>query len=111
MSAHAQAGHPTRERIVDASAELFRRQGYTGTGLKQIVTEIWITAATEYFSGAGIDRARARELAFSMLCLLEGAFVFSRAMRTTEPLEIAGATAAAAVEEALAAAGSHPPWP
>src|SRR5437588_9978612 len=27
----------TRERIVDSSAELFRRQGYTGTGLKQIV--------------------------------------------------------------------------
>lgn len=27
----------TRERIVRASAEAFRRQGYTGTGLKQIV--------------------------------------------------------------------------
>src|SRR6266540_1285036 len=27
----------TRDRIVDSSAELFRRQGYTGTGLKQIV--------------------------------------------------------------------------
>lgn len=30
---------PTRDRIVFASAELFRRQGYAGTGLKQIVTE------------------------------------------------------------------------
>jgi AcrR family transcriptional regulator len=29
----------TRERIVQASAELFRRQGYLGTGLKQVVTE------------------------------------------------------------------------
>src|SRR3984885_1576613 len=29
-------GIPTRERIVYASAELFRRQGYAGTGLKQI---------------------------------------------------------------------------
>ena len=27
----------TRERIVTAGAELFRRQGYTGTGVKQIV--------------------------------------------------------------------------
>ena len=27
----------TRERIVTASAELFRRHGYTGTGVKQIV--------------------------------------------------------------------------
>src|SRR2546421_10890134 len=30
---------PTRERIVNASAELFRRQGYNGTGVKQIVAE------------------------------------------------------------------------
>jgi AcrR family transcriptional regulator len=29
----------TRDRIVDASAELFRRQGYSATGVKQIVTE------------------------------------------------------------------------
>src|ERR687885_2862973 len=29
----------TRERIVDSTAELFRRQGYTGTGVKQIVAE------------------------------------------------------------------------
>lgn len=29
----------TRERIITASAELFRRNGYTGTGLKQIVSE------------------------------------------------------------------------
>ena len=29
----------TKERIVNASAELFRRQGYTGTGLKQVVAE------------------------------------------------------------------------
>lgn len=28
---------PTRERILFATAELFRRQGYSGTGLKQIV--------------------------------------------------------------------------
>src|ERR1700751_3612524 len=30
---------PTRERIIYTSAELFRRQGYAGTGLKQIATE------------------------------------------------------------------------
>ncbi len=27
----------TRDRILDATSELFRRQGYTGTGMKQIV--------------------------------------------------------------------------
>lgn len=30
---------PTRERILTTSAELFRRQGYMATGIKQIVTE------------------------------------------------------------------------
>ena len=30
---------PTRDRILYAAAELFRRQGYAGTGLKQIATE------------------------------------------------------------------------
>src|SRR5919204_3399969 len=29
----------TKERIVGATAELFRRQGYVGTGVKQIVAE------------------------------------------------------------------------
>jgi AcrR family transcriptional regulator len=185
----------TKERIVDTTAELFRRYGYTGTGLKQIVAEAnapfgsiyhffpggkqhlgeevirksgrmyqelvmavfdaapdvvtgtsdcflgaaetlrqtdyadacpiatvalevastnealrrataevfesWIAAGTERFAAAGIPEERARELTISMLALLEGAFVFSRAMRSTEPLEIAGATATAAVQAAL----------
>ena len=30
---------PTRERILYAAAELFRRQGYAGTGLNQVVAE------------------------------------------------------------------------
>jgi len=29
----------TRDRILDATAELFRRYGYTGTGMKQIVAQ------------------------------------------------------------------------
>jgi len=197
MSASTPARPSTRERIVDASAELFARQGYTGTGVKQIVTaasapfgslyhffpggkeqlgeevirwsgemylqlfatiaaqapdavsavrdffagaaetlretgyadacpiatvalevastneplrratadvfDTWITGATEFLVAAGIDRPRAREVALSILSLLEGAFVFSRAMRTTEPMEIAGASAATAVEQALPA--------
>src|SRR4051812_17408208 len=30
---------PTKERILDSSGELFRRQGYMGTGVKQILAE------------------------------------------------------------------------
>jgi AcrR family transcriptional regulator len=188
----------TKDRILDTTAELFRRYGYTGTGLKQIVAEAnapfgslyhffpggkehlgeevilrsgqmyrelgesvfdaapdpvagtrdffagaaetlretdyadacpiatvalevastnealrrataevfegWIDAAVDRFAQAGISRKRARELAISQIAALEGAFILSRAMRTTEPLEIAGAAATAAIREALAAA-------
>jgi AcrR family transcriptional regulator len=185
----------TRDRILGTTAELFRRQGYTGTGVKQIVAEAsapfaslyhffpggkeqlgaeairtsgalylrlfaeiaadapdvlsaverfftgaaetlqetnyadacpiatvalevastneplraataevfetWIVGATAFFAGAGIEPARARELALAMLSLLEGAFVFCRAQRSTEALRAAGGSAVALVEAAL----------
>lgn len=186
----------TRDRILDSTAELFRRQGYSATGMKQIAAEAaapfgslyhffpggkedlgaetirtsgrlytrmfaemalqapdllsavaaffsgaaetlvetdyadacpiatvalevsstseplrlataevfteWIDGATTYFGFAGIEEGRARELAFVMLNLLEGAFVFARSLRSTEPLEHAGAAAVDAVARALA---------
>lgn len=188
----------TKDRIMDSTAELFRRQGYTGTGIKQIlaaanapfgslyhffpggkeelgaqtlrsagqlymelfatiavqapdvlsavgdfftgaaqtleetdyadacpiatvalevastneplreacaeVFDAWIGGASAYFAAAGIEPKKARELALSMLCLLEGAFIFCRAMRSTESLHVAGASAVAAVREALESA-------
>jgi AcrR family transcriptional regulator len=188
----------TKDRIIDSSAELFRRQGYTGTGVKQIaavasapfgslyhffpggkeqlgeevirssgalylqlfetialqapdaltavadffsgaaetlretdyadacpiatvalevastneplrratadVFETWIDAASAYFAAAGIAADAAQALALSMLSLLEGAFVFCRAMRSTEPLEAAGASAVAAVRATMSVA-------
>jgi hypothetical protein len=72
------------------------------------VFDSWISGATEYFVAAGIARETARELAFTMLSPLEGAFIFCRAMRTTEPLRVAGASAVAAVQAALAAADIPP---
>jgi AcrR family transcriptional regulator len=188
----------TKERILDSSAELFRRQGFTGTGVKQIaaaasapfgslyhffpggkdqlgeevirwsgamylqlfvtiareaegdpvgaveaffsgaaatleetgyedacpiatvalevastneplrkatadVFETWIAGAVTLLTSAGIAEGRARELALEMLCALEGAFLFSRAMRTTAPMHVAGAAVAASVREALSA--------
>lgn len=39
---------PTRERILYASAELFRRQGFAGTGLKQIAAESDATLGSVY---------------------------------------------------------------
>jgi AcrR family transcriptional regulator len=186
----------TKDRILDTAAELFRRYGYTGTGMKQIVAEAsapfgslyhhfpggkedlggevirrsgrmyfelfelvmdaapdvvtgtrdffdgaamtlvetdyadacpiatvalevassseplrqataevfesWIAGATERYAAAGIDEARAREIAIELIALLEGAFVLSRAAKSTEAVKVAGAAAAAAVEAALA---------
>jgi AcrR family transcriptional regulator len=37
MAAHQTRSVPTRERILAASEELFRRQGYAGTGVKAIL--------------------------------------------------------------------------
>jgi AcrR family transcriptional regulator len=185
----------TRERIVDASAELFRRQGYAATGVKQIVTAAqapfgslyhffpggkeqlgaeairtsgamygllmpavfdpapdlvtgvrdffagaaehlretdyadacpiatvalevsstneplrqacedvfdgWIDGATRRFAAEGIERRQARELAIAMIAALEGAFVLSRALRSTEALDVAGQLMVARMEAAL----------
>jgi AcrR family transcriptional regulator len=80
----------------------------TNETLRQATADVfdsWIDAATSYLAGAGIAPARARELALVVLCLLEGAFVFSRAQRSVEPMHAAGRCAAAAVRGALPATG------
>ncbi|SDZ19514.1 DNA-binding transcriptional regulator, AcrR family [Amycolatopsis xylanica] len=186
----------TRERIVNAGAELFRRNGYTGTGVKQIVAEAgapfgslyhffpggkeqlgeevirtsgmmylrlfeiffvdgaelvptveaifesaaetlretgyadacpiatvalevastnetlriatadvftaWIDhGAAGLIAKFGLAPERARELIIAIITSLEGAFVLSRALRSTEPLKVAGAAAAHAARAAL----------
>jgi AcrR family transcriptional regulator len=185
----------TRERIVDASAELFRTQGYAATGVKQIVTaaqapfgslyhffpggkeqlgaeairisgaiyeqlipavfepapdivtavraffagaaahlretdyadacpiatvalevssssdtlrqacadvfESWIAAGSPRFVAERLDEPTARELTIAMIAALEGAFVLARALRSTEPLDIAGEMVARTVQAVL----------
>jgi len=186
----------TKDRIVGAGAELFRRQGYTGTGVKQIVAEAnapfgslyhffpggkeqlaaevirfsggmyaqvvveaiapakdplhlvelffggaarhlretnyedacpiatvalevastseplrqataevfeaWIAGLAASLRSVGVAEDKSRELSVAMLLSLEGAFVLSRAGRTTEPLEVAGRAMAQVVGNALA---------
>ncbi len=77
----------------------------TNEQLRQACAEVfdaWIDGATSYFCAGGIEGGTARQLALNMLCLLEGAFVFCRALRSTEPLQVAGASAVAATRAALA---------
>jgi AcrR family transcriptional regulator len=190
-----QVANDTKDRILDSSGELFRRQGYMGTGVKQILTEAgapfgslyhffpggkaelgaetvrrsgalyglllgefagpevalatgiheffagaaetlretdyadacpiatvaletastdeelrracadvfnaWIEGGTERFALEGIPRDRSRTLVIQMLAALEGAFVLSRALRSTEPVELAGEASVAAIKAAL----------
>lgn len=186
----------TKDRILETSGELFRRQGYMGTGIKQIVEEagapfgsiyhffpggkeelgaetirrsgalygllfveyvgpdvdlvkgvraffagaaetlretdfadacpiatvaleisstndelreacadvfnLWIEGGTARFVEAGLKGKKARELVVEMLAALEGAFVLSRALRSTEPVDLAGKATAERVKAALA---------
>jgi AcrR family transcriptional regulator len=66
----------------------------------------WIDGLTVTFAAAGLDGARARELAIAMIAGLEGAFVLARAWRSREPLHVAGDIAADALEAALEAAAA-----
>jgi AcrR family transcriptional regulator len=66
------------------------------------VFESWIAAGAERFEAAGAEPEQARDLTIGMLCALEGAFVLARALRSTEPLEIAGEAVAQSAEQALA---------
>jgi len=65
------------------------------------VFESWITAGAARHEAASLTPEKARELTIAMLCALEGAFVLSRALRSTEPLEIAGELMARATSDAL----------
>ena len=53
---------PTRGRIVDAAAELFRRQGYSGTGLKQVVVDAHAPFGSLYHHFPGGKRQLADEV-------------------------------------------------
>jgi AcrR family transcriptional regulator len=67
------------------------------------VFESWIADGVALHTEAGIPRERARELAITLFTALEGAFVFARASRSTEALEVAGEFVARAVEDAISA--------
>jgi AcrR family transcriptional regulator len=54
------------------------------------VFDDWVTGGTEWFARWTADRDTARWLCQSMVMLLEGAFVLSRAARDPEPLHAAG---------------------
>jgi AcrR family transcriptional regulator len=65
------------------------------------VFDAWIRSATDRLIASGLESALARQLALSIVALLEGAFVLCRATRSTESMVSAGVTAGAAVQWAI----------
>lgn len=64
------------------------------------VFEEWVGMATGWFGQWVDDPKAAQSLAYSLVMLLEGAFMLSRAARDPEPLRVAGRSMAALVRAA-----------
>lgn len=59
--------------------------------------ESWLCVLETRFIQAGIGAERAHELSVEMFCAIEGAFLLSRTLRSTDPINIAGRACTAAV--------------
>lgn len=77
----------TSEPLRTASAEVFDR---------------WIDRTARHLAAAGIDSARGRELAMTVLALLQGAFMLGRVFRDGTPVRHAGDHAVGVVKTVLA---------
>lgn len=73
-------------------------------GIREVAADVmrsWIDEGTSYFVRRGLGAADARELMVAVLCALEGAFMLSRTLRSTEPLLAAGKAMGARVNQML----------
>ncbi|MDX3310745.1 TetR/AcrR family transcriptional regulator [Streptomyces sp. ME08-AFT2] len=68
------------------------------------VFEEWVADAARWFARWVSDPTAARSLAYSMIMMLEGAFMLSRAARDPEPLRVAGRSMADLLRATLAQA-------
>ncbi|MFE9634693.1 TetR/AcrR family transcriptional regulator [Streptomyces sp. NPDC006463] len=71
------------------------------------VFEEWVAAATRWFGHWVAEPTAARSLAYSMVMMLEGAFMLSRAARDPEPLRVAGRSMAELLRAAITQASAH----
>ncbi|MFJ3842405.1 TetR/AcrR family transcriptional regulator [Streptomyces sp. NPDC090054] len=68
------------------------------------VFEEWVATATQWFGRWVADPRTAQSLAYSMVMMLEGAFMLSRAARDPEPLRVAGRSMAKLMRTTIAEA-------
>ncbi|MEU1711066.1 TetR/AcrR family transcriptional regulator [Streptomyces sp. NPDC005706] len=69
------------------------------------VFEQWVGTATQWFGRWVAEPKAAQSLAYSMIMMLEGAFMLSRATRDPEPLRIAGRSMANLLHTAIIQTG------
>ncbi|MER5963477.1 TetR/AcrR family transcriptional regulator [Streptomyces sp. NPDC002057] len=69
------------------------------------VFEEWVGTATRWFGRWVAEPKVAQSLAYSMIMMLEGAFMLSRAARDPEPLRVAGRSMAELLRTAIAQTG------
>ncbi|MFK0237770.1 LmrA/YxaF family transcription factor [Streptomyces vinaceus] len=69
------------------------------------VFEEWVGAATQWFGRWVAEPRTVQSLAYSMIMMLEGAFMLGRAARDPEPLRVAGRSMATSLRTAITAAG------
>lgn len=81
----------------------------TDETLRQAIAEVftdWIAAGVQRFPNPGLSAEASRRITMALIISLEGAFVLSRAMRSTEPLEVAGRSTLALARQEMVAAGT-----
>jgi AcrR family transcriptional regulator len=69
------------------------------------VFEEWVGMATRWFGRWVAEPRTAQSLAYSMVMMLEGAFMLSRAARDPEPMRVAGRSMATLLRTAITPAG------
>ena len=77
----------------------------TNDRLRQATADVfasWIDAASARLRAAGVEAARATELATALVAGVEGGFMLSRAARSPEPMRTAGRLLREQVEASLA---------
>ncbi|MNI54793.1 putative HTH-type transcriptional regulator YxaF [compost metagenome] len=82
-----QAGCPVSSVALDAGSENEPLREACGQ-----VYDAWVSAVSSYLSTFGLKKEQAQPLATSMICLVEGSLILSRAYKSTQPLDAAAGT-------------------
>ncbi|KQR01337.1 TetR/AcrR family transcriptional regulator [Paenarthrobacter sp. Y-19] len=96
-----QAGCPVSSVALDAASE--------NEPLREACSRVydgWIQAVSGYLSTFGVEEGNAHSLATSIICLVEGSLILSRAHKSTQPMDAAAGTLKTLLAATQAGAGA-----